>query len=337
MKKYRELSRQQIIDKLENGEVEPTYFIYGRETYLIDSIIEKIALVFLGDIQKEINYFLRYATDTSIDELIILTSGSGLFSSKKMIVYKEIQNLKNQNFQRIKKYLENPDPQICLLFTATTDQIRINKNQLIQEYGVPVYIRSLQQSELMEFVNEEFASKGKKINPDALDAFLFLVGDQLHNLKNRINQVSNNCVGRENISIQDIENSVGISSSQNIFEYINSIAEKNLNQALFIMHRLLAEGENPHTFMALLLRQFTLLWKVQGYHQGGGLDDFEIGKKLGIYSKRIAEYNRQLKRWKPSQIRNAIIIIEESEHALKTSQMPPYLILDILSSKLVNS
>jgi DNA polymerase-3 subunit delta len=336
MKNHSQLSIQQVTDKLENGEVKPIYFIYGTETYLIDSIIEKIASVFIGEIQKEINYYLRYATDTSIDELIILTTGGGLFSSKKVIVYKEIQNLKYPDFQRVKKYLENPDPQICLLFIATTDQIRVKKYQQIQEYSVSVHIRPLQQTELMAFVKDELALKGKKINPDALDAFLFLVGDQLHDVRNEISQVSNYCFGRENISIQDVENSVGISSSQNIFEYINSIADKDLNRSLFILHKLLAQGENPHLFIALLLRQFSILWKIQGYHQSGILNDFEIGKKLGIYSKRMVEYKQQLGRWKPTQLRKAMIMIEESEHVLKTSQIPPYLILDILCSKLVN-
>jgi DNA polymerase III delta subunit len=72
-------------------------------------------------------------------------------------------------------------------------------------------------------------------------------------------------------------------------------------------------------------------------YKSGIKNDYEISRKLGLYSRRFADYKNQLSGWKFPQLKNAMKLIEECDHSLKSSQMRPDLILDILSYKLVNS
>lgn len=330
-------SGREILSRIENGDIKPAYFFYGLESYLIDSIISQISTKFVGDVQKEINYFLRYAPDASIDEILSLCSGSGLFSTRKVVVYRDFQNLRNPNINRMGKYLERANPDICLVIIARTDQIKFTKYEQLQGVMAFVNVQPLQGRDLAAFVRKEFEENNKKVTEEGIESLLFLVGNQIHDLKTEIAQVCNFYQEKNEIDASDIEEIVGVFVNQNIFDYINAIAEKDLGHALFILHNLLERGESPFSFIALLLRHISVLWKIYGMRNSGIRNDFEIGKKLGIYSRHFAEYKSQLAGWNEQQLKNAMHLIEECDHSLKSTQLRPDLILDILSHRMVNS
>lgn len=330
-------SSREILTRIEKGEIRPAYFFYGLESYLVDSIISQIGLKFLGDVQKEMNYFLRYAPDASIDEMLSLCSGSGLFSTRKLVVYKDFQNLRNPNIKKIIKYLEKANPDICLVIIARTDQIKLGKYEQLKGSMTFVNVQPLQEKDLVVFVRREFEENNKRVTDKGIESLVFLVGNQIHDLKTEIAQVCNFHQEKNEINANDIEEIVGVFVNQNIFDYINAIAKKDLNRALFILHNLLERGESPFSFIALLLRHVSVLWKIYGMHKSGIKNDFEIGKKLGIYSRHFAEYKSQLVGWNEQQLKIAMHLIEDCDRNLKSTQRRPDLILDILSYKMVNS
>lgn len=330
-------SGQELINKIKEGDVKPAYFFYGSESYLIDSIISEISSKFLGEVQKEINYFLRYASDTNMDEVLSLCSGSGLFSARKLVVYKDFQNLKNPNIKRLSKILDNLSSDISLLLVARTDQIKLSKYEQLQEKMIFVNVQPLQEKDLSAFIQKEFKTNNKTITGEGVESLLFLVGNQIHDLRTEIIQVCNFYHDKNKIDAKDIEDIVGVFVNQNVFDYINAIAKKDLDHALFLLHKLLERGESPFSFIALLLRHISVLWKIYGMYKSGMKNDFEIGRKLGIYSKHFSGYKNQLSDWSFKQLQGAMQLIEECDQTLKSTQIRPDLILDILSYKLVNS
>lgn len=331
------ISGSEILRGIEKIQIQPAYFIYGTESFLMDEIVSGIGAKFLGGVQKEINYFMRYAPDTSIDEIISLCAGSGLFSTRKLVIYKDIQNLKKPNFDRLLKYLERPNPDVCLILIARTDQIKQSRYDRLIAGMTAVNAQPLRERELGVIIRREFENYQKSVTREGVESLVFLVGNQIHDLRTEIAQVCNFYPDKKEINAGDIEEVVGAYVNQNVFDYIRAIAGKDLYQALFILHQLLEQGETPHTVLALLLRHITILWKIYGLIQSGVRNDYEIGKKLGLYSRHFAEYKSQLTSWNPRQLRNALQLIGESDRHLKSTQIGSDLILDILSFKLVNS
>jgi DNA polymerase-3 subunit delta len=253
------------------------------------------------------------------------------------VVYKDFQNLRNPDIKRISKFIDNLSSEICLLFIARTDQIKLSKYEELQNKMMFVNVQPLKERELIGFIQKEFKEYNKTITSEGVESLLFLVGNQIHDLRTEIIQVCNFHQDKNEIDAKDIEEIVGVFVNQNVFDFINAIAKKDLDQALFILHKLLERGESPFSFIALLLRHISILLKIYGMYKSGMKNDFEIGRKLGLYSKRFADYKNQLSGWKFPQLKNAMQLIEECDHSLKSSQMRPDLILDILSYKLVNS
>lgn len=326
-----------ILKAAEKSEIKSAYFLYGAESYLIDATIAEIASKFIGEVQKEINYFLRYAPDTSIDEILSLCAGGGLFSSRKLVVYKDFQNLRNPNLKRVSKYLENFNSDICLILVARTDQIKLTKYEKLQAQMTFANVQPLRERELAAFIKKEFEANGKQVTTRGVESLIFLVGNQIHDLKTEIAQVCNFYHDKNEIDTKDIEEIVGVFVNQNVFDFINAIARKDLEQALFILHKLLEKGESPFSFVALLLRHISILWKIYGMNRSGIKNDYEISRKLGLYSRHFTEYKNQLIGWNSQKLQNAMSLIEECDRNLKSTQIKPDLILDILSFRLVNS
>ena len=327
---------QQAVSEISAGKFYPAYFIFGEETYLIDDLIGKIANGFLGDPQKEMNFYIRYAPDTPLDEILALASGGGLFSAKKAIIYKSFQNLRNPNLKTLTAYLANPNPDICLVVIAQTDSTNKSKFKTLRNMMVAINVLPLREAALVRFIQDEFKTYKKKITTEAVQTLLYLVGDKIHELKMEILQVVNLHHDKEIIEPRDIESVVGIHVTQNVFELTRAIAQKKLEKSLFIMHNLLEKGENPGSIMFFLLRHINMLWKIRGFYQSGIKNDKMIQEGLKIYARQFSEYRRELPHWKASQLFAAIKLLNESDHELKSNLMTPRLVLDRLVFRLVN-
>ncbi len=336
MANYKNFFYRQIIQRIQNGQIDPSYFMYGEETYLMDSLVEQITKKFLGQVEKQINYFVRYATDTPLEEMLSLMSGPGLFSQKKVVIYKDYQNLKNPNLKGLIKYLKNPDPNICFIIIARTTSINLSKYQSLKDYAKFVYLLPLRDAELNQFIRNEFEQYEKKITPEAIRALVYLVGEQIHDLKSEIIQVINYYKEETEITPEQIEQVVGVYVNQNVFELIRIIAQRNISKSLFILHNLLEKGENPGTILFFLLRHISILWKIQGCYRSGIKDKNTIQKRLKIYPKQFDEYSKELNKWNVAQLKQAFSVIEEGDRLLKSSQISPNIILDMLVLKLVN-
>jgi DNA polymerase-3 subunit delta len=326
---------RQIVESLKKGSIEPVYFIYGDEYYLVDSLIDQICAKFLGKAEKEMNYYLRYVPDNTLDDVLALTAGSGLFSDKKLIVLKDFQNLRNPNLQNLQKYLKNPAPDICLIIVARVDSVNQAKYKSLQEYTRFVNVLPLREAELEKFIKEEFAKYQKKISLEAVRTLMYLVGEKIHDLQTEIAQVANYYRDKTDIEASDIEKIVGIYVNQNVFELTRTIAQKNLEKSLFTLHNLLEKGENPGSILFFLLRHIMMLWKIRGFRQSGISSDKKIQEGLKLYSRQYNEYAKELQKWKMEQLTAAINLINESDQLLKSSQMPPGIILDALILKLI--
>ncbi len=326
----------QIVSEIAAGKVYPTYFIYGEETFLIDDLVDKITGKFLGEAQKEMNYFVRYAQDTPLDELLSLTAGSGLFSEKKVIVYKDFQNLRHPNVAPLKNYLSKPDPNICLVIIARIPSAGQARYRSLQQHMRTINALPLREKDLVQLIRSEFQKHQKTITPEAIRTLLYLVGEKIHDLRAEIAQIVNSCGDKNKIKPEDVENVVGVYVTQNVFELARTIARKDLEKALFILHNLLESGENPGGIMFFLIRHLNMLWKIRGYHQSGIKNDTVIQNELKIYPRQYDEYRQEIPQWSAPQLMAALEILNEADRSLKSGHMTESIILDRLVFKLVH-
>lgn len=327
---------QAVTRDIRANKLSAAYLIYGTETFLIDSLLQELSEKFLGDVHRETNYFVRYAPETSLEEVIALSSGGGLFSAQKMIVYKDYQNTRNPNLKALLRYLKNPDPNICLVIIARTDKISGAKYDKLSPHLEVIQISAMRDAALQAFVVKESERHGKKITSEAVEALIYLVGDSLHNLQTQIAQIAQYCKDEEKIDVKHLEEVVSVFANQNIFQLSGEIMNGNLDKSLFVLHNLLNKGESAHSILFMLLRHVLMLIKIQGYVNSGVGDYRKIQRELKLFPKHFEEYKRQLNKWSLKALHQALFLLKETDRALKSGEGSPDLLLDILTYRLVN-
>ena len=320
---------------LQEKQLQPAYLIYGEETALIDDVTRELVEAFLGTPEKEINYFIRYATETPLQALVPLWGGGSLFSEKKVVEYRDFQAVKSKKLDPLLAYLKQPNPDV-LLILQVRDAVLPRFVQKIQSLISVVEINTLDSSALERLILQEAKNKGKTIEPEAVKTFLFYVGNQLQDIRLELVQLFNYYEQQETIRVQDVEDFVRQRPTKTVFDFTRALGEKNKKMAFNYLHQLIERGESPFSILFHIQRTLLLMWKIKGYALDKTYTEREVQKALGLYSRHYQEYRHQASRWKWKELQDALRIVKDTDGALKSSQMAPELLLDILLGRLIN-
>ncbi len=328
---------QQAMKEIEQGQIAPVYLLFGEEYLLGDNILKRLQEKYLGRTDAELNYFVRYGSENGVDAILSLSGGMGLFSSKKLLVLKEAEGIKQADLDRLGHYLEKPAADICLVLIANATSLYQSRLNKISKWVTAINLLPLRASELDPFVQSEFRKFGKTITGEAAEMLLFLVGHQLSDLKMQINNVAQYFAGKETLEAEDVEKIAGVYVTQDVFELNRLIGGKKTDKAMFVLHNLLESGVSPQQILGQLQRHFSLVWRIQGYYRSGIKSRDVIAKALKIYPKYYTEYAEQARLWPPARVQKIFQLFHDADFRLKDSGSDPKIVLDILSYRIINS
>ncbi len=334
--KRHRLYYQQAIREIEQKKFSPIYLVYGEEILLGDNLIHCFKENFLENIEPELNFFVRYATEGGIDPILNLVGGMSLFSDKKLIVLKEAEALKQNDIDKLIQYLKKPASEICLILHTTLTSLYQSRLKKIEEYVTLINLLPLSSNDIQSFIKSEFRKRGKKVTSEAIDLIIFLVGIQLTDLMGQIEIIAQYYEDEDEINSKHIEQIVGIYVNQSVYELAMWIGRKNLNKSRFILHNLLEGGTSPQHIIYQLIRHFALLWRIKGYLRYGIQNKELIARELRIFPKYISEYVEQSKKWSSQSIKEVFTILQEADRRLKESGTLPEISLDILNHRIIN-
>jgi DNA polymerase-3 subunit delta len=105
---------------------------------------------------------------------------------------------------------------------------------------------------------------------------------------------------------------------------IDAVSTGNLIEAVRMLRLLLVEGEEPLKILALLARQFRLLWKTKAYlTEQKSLSTSQIAVKVGV-SPRLAEnLQKHVQRFSQIKLKQSLKRLYEVDVALKSSTNSP--------------
>ncbi len=326
----------QVVREIRQGKLFRTYLLFGPETLLADKLVHLIQEKFLGQVEREINFFIRYATETPLDEIISLTGGMGLFASKKLLLLRDAHVLKKNDLERLQKVIQRLPEEICLILQTNITNLFQSRLKSLQNQVLTVNLLPLRDEQLREFVVEEFRKQGKQISDSAVNMLIFMVGNQLAELLMQIQQIAQYYQGKTSLEESDIEKVASVYVTQDVFTYNNYLTELNVEKALFVLHNLLESGVSPQQILAQLQRHFTLLWKIQGYYRSGKRDAYTIARELNIYSRYFPQYEKQAQRWKTEKLLKILDELQKVDFQLKDSGVNAQNVLDLLNFKIIN-
>lgn len=308
----------QILLDVKRRIYKPIYFLCGEEPYYIDIISDKIETTVLDEGEKEFNQTIVYGKDTSLATILGLAKQFPMMSEYQVVIVKEAQNIKELNkkvaddeeddeesskgggaAEQFLHYIKNPQSSTILVFCykyKTLDK-RSAIAKALQKSAVYAEFKPLYENQIPAWIDSYVKERKYTIGPKAQFLLAEFLGNDLSKIANEIDKLFINVKEGGEITVELVQDNIGISKEYNVFELQDALAKKDILKANRIVNYFGAnEKENPAVLvLASLYAYFT---KILKYHFLADKSKFAAAQALGVnpffvdgYAKAASSYS----------------------------------------------
>jgi DNA polymerase-3 subunit delta len=308
------------------------YLILGPESALAERALTKLQAE-LKDEKCEVTTL--FAGDTIIGDIADALAPS-LFSERRALIIRDLQDLPEDNRSEITRYLEAPDQLTTLIFVhkggvkgkALIDAIKKVKPQIIACDALK------KEAEKSDFVKTLFLDLGRKASPAAVAALVGALGNDLRELAGAVTQISADApAGVIDEMMVDKFHQGRIETTG--FDVADATLDGNLPAALIALRSALETGTDPVMITSAIASSLRSLAKVSGANRNQ--KSFELAGALGMAPWQIDKARRQLNRWSPGQIADAVGAVAMADAEVKGAASDPIYALEKAVTKIASA
>ncbi|MDR3071174.1 MAG: DNA polymerase III subunit delta [Endomicrobium sp.] len=302
----------------------PVYLFAGEESYLLDVCLGKIANLFVVD---NLNKEVFYAAESSAEDVLNAIQTIPLLSDKKVIIVKGVDEMKGSDAERLSDYLSNviKTSNLVLLYHGNYKKEAVLKRKellnkcIVSKNCVLVDCRKQYENEVKEFIKNEFNKRGKTISYDVILKIIDENGVDLLNVVNEIEKLSLFVgVDKKNITQEDLEKISGYTKEVNIYTLASNIEERELKKSLFVLEKLLEQGEEPIVILSIIFQTVRKMLNAKSMLEEQNMSVPEIASVLKIHNFYTEHFFVNLKKHSINTLKESLNVILKADMAIKT-------------------
>ena len=321
------LDQQKLYKDLEAKKFHSVYFLFGDEPYLLNQCVDRFKFAVLDENTTDFNYSLFYASDVDVSTVKDAVETLPVFTSHRLIILKNAHELKDSELIQLEPVLENPvESSVFVIFADKVDK-RKKAIKILLDKAHCVEFKKPYENQIPQWISHLCQSHDLKISIDAIHRLHRLVGNNLSELDNQIQKIQQYLGEKKSVSIEDVNAVVSFSREENIFDFTKAVGQKDRVKALEQLVSLLDQGQSEVGIVSLLARHMRMLLTVRS-----GLDQGIGGAKLAslaqVPSYFIDSYCDQAKHWPMRKLEDALVVLQETDKALKSSPVSSHIWLE---------
>lgn len=312
------------------GKFHTIYLFYGDEAYLKRDYKKKLKDACI-DKEDTINFNQYEGSNINPKEIIDLAETLPFFAEHRLILLENTGFFKKSCDELAEYVKEIPGTSILLFVESDVDK-RGKLYKAVKKYGKAVEFPRQKEAILEKWVLGKIRKENLQITQDALTLFFQKTGVDMENIASELEKLLCYSIGQECITRREVEQICTEQTSNRIFEMIRAIGEQNQRRALDLYYDLLTLKEPPLRILALLTRQFRLLYQVKELVKLRRGKD-EISKLVGLHSFVVGQYISQSKGFKTSVLKEAVKSCINTEEDIKKGRIADKLGVELLIVK----
>ena len=298
------------------------YLLLGSEAALADRALTKLLAQLRADSTEITTIFSGDAIVGDIADAL----APSLFSEKRALIIRDLQDLPSEVQDEVTRYLDDVDPTMTVIFLhkggvkgkALLDRIKKAKAEVITCDALK------KESEKQEFVRHLFLDLGRKATPAAVAALVGAVGSDLRELSAACSQIASDTNGVIDEVMIDTYHQGRIEMTG--FDVADATLDGNVSQALLALRSAIATGTDPVMVTSAIASALRALAKVSGTNRGA--KSFELAGALGMAPWQIDKARRQLSGWSAGAISHAVAAIAQADAEVKGAAVDPIYALE---------
>ena len=308
---------QRILNQIKENKFQQIYLLYGEERYLKRQYCGKLRKALAGDDEMNVHFF--EGKDVPVTEIIDLAETMPFLADRRVIFLSDTGLFKSGGDQ-MAEYLKAPNETTYFVFTESEVDKRSKLFKTVSGNGCAVDFTTQDESTLTKWVASLLAKEGLKVTQSTVLFFLSKTGTDMENIQMELEKLISYCMGRDVVTNEDVERIVSTRLQDRIFDLTEAVARRQTTKALSLYYDLLSLKVSPLQILAMLARQYNLMFQAKELKKRG-TPDREIASKIGVPPFVVGKYLSQASQYKSSELRRALERCVQADHEVKSGQM----------------
>lgn len=334
-KRAKELSPEELLAEIAQGDVRPFYLLHGDEEYEREAVVASMVKALVPAQTRDFNLDVLRAERLEVLDFFQVYETYPMMAESRLIVLRDAEALGADQCRGLERVLATPVATSRLLVVGgrKVDMRRKFFRELSRK-GRALEFRPPYDNQVPRWIQRYAKRQGIKMAPEAVQLLSQYVGAKPRELVSELEKlVSFAGVGRP-ITAVAVEQVAGITRGASVFDLADALGKGQGKLAQELLQKLLNEGEEPTRAVAMVARHFQLLLKAKGL-RGQSLPREKMAAELGVAPFFLAGYLEQAQRRSASWLWAGLSALKEADWRLKSQgRRQERLVLDLLVAKL---
>ncbi|MDC3415580.1 DNA polymerase III subunit delta [Aquibacillus salsiterrae] len=334
-----------VLKVIKKKQFSPVYFLFGTETFLIDSIKYELITYSLDDEDRDTNISNYDLEETSIQEVIADAETYPFFGERKIIFASNPSFLKakpdktavEHDLDSLASYLLHPVDYSIIVLIAPYEKIDERKKitKVLKQNSNAISCQSLKDWELDQWITTMAKNEHVSFEKDVIGKLVQEIGPNLMMIKQEMEKMATFVGVGGTITKQIADQLVSHQLTTSGLKLVDAVIEKDLNVAISIFKDLERMGEDPIALLALLASQFRTILHVKLLKQKGYTQS-QMAQQLKIHPYVIKMSMSREKSFVLSDLKQAINSCTETDAKIKQGRMDKSLAFELLLYELIH-
>ena len=344
-------SPQSVEKSAKNGKLLPVYLFVGDERLLRDRAIEAVRKAALGTGVAAFNEDKFTAGEATVDKIVSAARTVPMMAPKRYVQVRSLERWDKQKageeeaasddddkstspLDELHDYAKAPIDSTCVVLVATKLDGRRRLVALARKSGFLVECNPLGAEELVAWIEEAVAERGKDIDRETAALIAELVGPELSPIVDAIERLSLFAGDNKTIDDDAVRQCVVRTSTSDTWSVVAAIQRRDLASALAT----LKEAYDPRDRGLPMLG--AIAWSIRQLAKyktalDEGASSGEASRRAAAFSPaRVRELDQRSRALKPRDLERWLTVLAETDLALKGSKRAPDAVLEDMVTRL---
>ncbi len=275
-----------FVAEVKERKTKPLYLFIGDEAFFRKRCREAVLRFLIPSDMLEFSLYDFDLSETEIAEVLDRARTPSLMAPFQVFFVRGVKDLygrgsHDDEFDAIKAYAENPNPDAMIIFVADhvsipsdprkmdmTDRDRYGRiKETLGEFCETIELARVEEGEAVKWITEQAGNEGVKVDTDAARELVDALGGDMMLVSNELEKLTLYVGEKKRITLGDVETMVLAAKQRSLYELTDAISAKDRVKALEILDAILSSGDGEeaaigHLYMlAKTFRQMLVIFE----------------------------------------------------------------------------
>lgn len=325
-----------IREDISKGQFKKVYAIYGEEEYLVSQYKNNLVRALTGassadELSGNMNYLKISGECKDYSEIASFAETMPFFAERRVILLDRTKALAKSGDELSSIIEKSPDTAYFIIVDDKADK-KLKIYKAIDSLGHIAEMKKQSEADLGQWIVRRVKSSGKEITVGAVNELITRTGKDMLAISTELEKLMSYCLDKEAIEVKDVTELVHMQISDNVFEMIDALGNRNQKKAMALYYEMLEAKEAPAKILSLMGTAFTRLYCVKEM-RGKGFDKKTIADKMGLWARLIDGYISQSQKFSMTELRQAMEDCTEYSHRVHDGRLNDRMSVELLLVK----